>query len=188
MAFHYLLGPVLSHQAGRWQADCAAGRCLAFNAKGECDLVVTSTDSWDDVCGRLPAGWRSDFIALNLGYTTVPPGLWTAPAPLVGLAQDWNLLWHHYRRALRRCDLVLTDAQGVETLLQEGLSHVRPANLFGCSQELLDGLWPDGPRDIDVLFVGNLHPAVQSERLAWLGRLARLASRWKVVIATGVFG
>jgi hypothetical protein len=39
-----------------------------------------------------------------------------------------------------------------------------------------------------VLFVGNLHPAVQRERLPWLGRLARLSERWKVVIATRVFG
>ena len=35
---------------------------------------------------------------------------------------------------------------------------------------------------VDILFVGNLHPAVQRERLYWLGRLARLADKWKVVI------
>jgi hypothetical protein len=37
-------------------------------------------------------------------------------------------------------------------------------------------------RDIDVLFIGNLHPAVQRERLPWLVRLARLARRWNVQI------
>ena len=41
-------------------------------------------------------------------------------------------------------------------------------------------------RDIDVLFVGNLHPAVQRERLPWLARLAKLADRRNVVIRTGI--
>jgi glycosyltransferase involved in cell wall biosynthesis/tetratricopeptide (TPR) repeat protein len=39
-----------------------------------------------------------------------------------------------------------------------------------------------------VLFVGNLHPAVQRERLSWLARLAKLARRWNVVIRTGIPG
>lgn len=39
-----------------------------------------------------------------------------------------------------------------------------------------------------MLFVGNVQPAVQRERLAWLGRLARLRSRWNVVLAAGAFG
>ncbi len=43
-------------------------------------------------------------------------------------------------------------------------------------------------RDIDVLFVGNLHPAVQRERLPWLARLAKLAERRNVVIRTGISG
>ena len=188
MSLHYLLGPLLAGQPIHWQTDRAAGLCVAFDTKGDCDLTVAAIDSWDDIRRRLPHGWRPDFIALNLGYTSIPPCLWTTPAPLVGLAPDWNLLWHHYRRALRRCDLVLTDAPGVEALAREGLRHARPANLFGCAPELLDGPRPDGPRDIDVLFVGNLQPAVQGERLAWLGRLARLAGRRKVVIATGIFG
>src|SRR5437868_5336515 len=35
---------------------------------------------------------------------------------------------------------------------------------------------------------GSLHPAVQGERLPWLGRLARFAERYRVVIRGGVFG
>ena len=46
----------------------------------------------------------------------------------------------------------------------------------------------EGPRDIDVLFVGNVHPAVQGGRLPWLGRLARLAGRYNVLLTSGVFG
>lgn len=125
---------------------------------------------------------------LNLGYTCVPACFWSLPLLLVGLAQDWNLLWHYYRRRLRQCDLVLTDTLGVETLQREGITHARAANLFGCDRTYVEEPWPEGRRDIDVLFAGNFHPAVQRQRLPWLARLAPLARRWNVVLTTGVFG
>jgi glycosyltransferase involved in cell wall biosynthesis len=106
----------------------------------------------------------------------------------VGLATDWNLLWHSYRRQLPACDRDVTDAPGAELLQQEGFRQARAGNLAGCERAFLETAWPDGPRDIDVLFVGNLNPAVQRERLPWVGRLARLGRRWKVVVRAGVFG
>jgi GT2 family glycosyltransferase/tetratricopeptide (TPR) repeat protein len=36
--------------------------------------------------------------------------------------------------------------------------------------------------------IGNFNPAVQRERMSWLGRLARLGRRWNVVLRAGVFG
>ena len=55
-----------------------------------------------------------------------------------------------------------------------GLSHVLPANLYGLGRSYLElATVEEGPRDIDILFVGNLSPAVQRERLAWLGRIGR---------------
>ena len=44
------------------------------------------------------------------------------------------------------------------------------------------------PRDIDVLCIGNMNPAVQRQRLPWLMRLARLGKRWRVAIHAGIFG
>lgn len=109
--------------------------------------------------------------------------------PLVGLAVDWNLQWHHYRaRALPRCDLILTDTHGVDVLHRAGLTHARAANLFGLGRSFLKTPAEPAERDIDVLFVGNLSPTVQRERLPWLGRLAALADRWRVHITQGVFG
>src|SRR5262249_4357672 len=70
---------------------------------------------------------------------------------------------------------------------RERVGHARAANLFGCGRSWLEPP-PDGPRDIDILFVGNVNPAVQRERLSWLARLARLADCRHVVLATGVFG
>src|SRR5262245_58396692 len=129
----YLFGPVPAAFADQnLHPQRQAGACVAFGPTADMDLTIGLDDTWDGLCGRLPAGWRPDFIVLNLGYATVPAGLWSAPVPLVGLAKDWNLLWHAYRRQLPHCDLVLTDAEGVETLARAGLPHARAANLFGC--------------------------------------------------------
>jgi glycosyltransferase involved in cell wall biosynthesis/predicted O-methyltransferase YrrM/Flp pilus assembly protein TadD len=189
MTLRYLFGPVSGNfPAGNLRLERDATRCLTFGPAAGVDLAASTGDTWQDLCARFPQGWLPDFVVLDLHYTTVPSCLWSAPVPIVGLAADWNLLWHYYRHSLRRCDLVLTDSAGVAALGRQGVTWVQRANLFGCGQEFLDYTYPEGPRDIDVLFVGNLHPAVQRERLPWLQRLARLAERWRVVIRTGVFG
>jgi predicted O-linked N-acetylglucosamine transferase (SPINDLY family)/GT2 family glycosyltransferase len=186
----YLVGPVTADLAWRqWQGPRAAGECCAFNATGDTDLTVRPGDSWEDVLGRLPPGWHPDCVFLYLPYTTVPSCLWSAPVPLIGLALDWNLLWHAYRHALPRCDLILTDAPGVVCMQRAGRGHARVAQLFGLDRTFTEAApAKEAERDIDVLFVGNMHAAVQRERLAWLGRLAALGERWRVVLATGVFG
>ena len=139
------------------------------------------------MAAQFPAGWRPDLVALWLNYTGVPGCLWSAPVPIVGLATDWNLLWHEYRQVLPFCDAVLTDGPGVDALARGGIERARPAVLYGAAPDSLGGS-STAERDIDVLFVGNLHPAVQRERLPWLARLAKLAERRNVVIRTGISG
>ena len=163
-----------------------AGRCLAFGPGGV-DLTVAPQARWDDIAAQFPAGWRPDLIALWLNYTGVPDCLWSAPIPIVGLATDWNLLWHEYRHVLPFCDAILTDQPGIEALTRAGIDHARAAVLYGAAPSSLDG-FNTSEREIDVLFVGNLHPAVQRERLPWLARLAKLAERRNVVIRTGISG
>jgi glycosyltransferase involved in cell wall biosynthesis/tetratricopeptide (TPR) repeat protein len=165
-----------------------ARECVAFDPSGATGLAIGLSDSWEDVCRRLPEGWQPDAVALTLAYTTIPPALWKAPVPILGLTADANLLWHYYRRVLTRCDLVLTDTVSQERMRVEGFPHVHAANLYGLGRSYLEAPVEEIPRDIDVLFIGNLHPAVQHERLAWLGRLAAIGERWRVVIRSGVFG
>jgi glycosyltransferase involved in cell wall biosynthesis len=195
MFLRYLFGPVSGPFAEQnLHAQRRSGACLTFGPDGGADLTVRPGDSWDDVRGQLPDGWTPDFLALHLAYAFVPAGLWQAPLPRVALAADWNYLWHYYRGRLTRCDLVLTDSAGAEVLSREGIS-ARAALLCGCDRLFVERAPQSaeqdkarGLRDIDVLFVGNLNPAVQRQRAAWLTRLARLGKRWRVQIRTGIFG
>jgi glycosyltransferase involved in cell wall biosynthesis/tetratricopeptide (TPR) repeat protein len=189
MGLRYLFGPVTPSFADEHLNGLRrSGECITFDHSGKADLAIGAVDTWDDVCHKLPDGWHPDCIALTLAYTTIPPALWKAPVPILGLAADGNLLWHYYRHVLPRCDLILTDVTSQEKMQAAGHHHARVAHLYGLGRSYLDVRDEEYPRDIDVLFVGNLHAAVQRERLAWLGRLAALGGRWRVVIRTGVFG
>lgn len=186
----YLFGPVDAIFATEYlHATRLRGECLVFGHKADpgLDLHIGPTDSWNDILARMPTGWVPDYVVLRVEYATVPFGLWSAPVPLIGLAGDANLLWTVYRRVLPRCDLVLADSPSIAALTRSGLADVWPADLYGCGRSWLEE-HPEAERDIDVLFVGNLHPAVQRERQRWLGKLAALAGRWRIRIATGVFG
>jgi len=188
MTRRYLFGPVTADFAREnLEVHRESGHCLCFDAEGKTDLRIGPDDDWETICGRLPSGWQPDFAMLYLQYACIPRKLWSAPVPLIGLAGDWNLQWHGYRRLLPRCELVLTDAAGAEAGRREGVGHLEVANLFGCEKSFLEPA-PEVERDIDILFVGNVHPAVQRERLRWLGRIARLGERWRVQIHSGVFG
>ncbi len=189
MTLRYLFGPVTSKFANQYlKAPRQQCDCLAFHASEPVDVKVAYGDSWDEVVAKLPPDWRPDLLVLYLPYTAIPPGLWRAPIPIVALAPDWNLLWHTYRHTLPHCDRALTDAPGVEALRRLGITHASSADLFGLGRDFAEHTWPDQPRDIDLLFVGNFHPIVQQERLPWVARLARLSYRWRVVIRQGVFG
>src|SRR5438093_932820 len=160
MALRYLYGPLSTAEDNLTQLR-GKGACLTFGSTGATDLAITQSDCWETIVGRVPKGWFPDCIILQLAYTTIPSALWSAPVPLIGLAGDWNLLWHQYRHQVPCCDAVFTDVPGVVALEREGHQHVIPANLYGCASPFLQGMPTAPARDIDVLFVGNLHPAVQ---------------------------
>src|SRR5262249_34115355 len=106
MPRRYLLGPVSAPFAKENLHDARQrGECLAFNVTGDTDVRIGPEDTWDAVCARLPAGWRPDFVVLDLPYNTIPACLWSAPVPLVALAEDWDLLWHSYRHLRKHCNL-----------------------------------------------------------------------------------
>ena len=129
MSLRYLYGPITRSVADqKLHRYRQSGDCLTFHAdEGEGDILIRPEDSWDDVRARLPEGWAPDLLVLSLAYTTIPECLWSVPLPRLGLAPDWNLLFHYYRHRLPAVDWAITDTAGAELLNRIGLSHVRPA-------------------------------------------------------------
>jgi glycosyltransferase involved in cell wall biosynthesis/tetratricopeptide (TPR) repeat protein/predicted O-methyltransferase YrrM len=156
-----------------------AGRWSVFSA---------TCPSWEAARAPLEGG-PPEALVVWPGYTSVPAWVWSAPVPVVAAAHDPNLLWSGYRHTLPLADLVLTDAPSAERMRRAGLAHARAANLFGLDRHFAAEIdTPEAERDIDLVFVGNVNPHVQSARMPWLGRLAALADRFRVVIATRVYG
>jgi hypothetical protein len=186
MTGRYLFGPVSANAAAPEPAGPhAIGACLTFGPAGAADVPVEHGDCWEAIAARLPEGWHAEFVVLSGANTGIPPGLWSAPVPLVALAADGRRRWHACR-PLRPCDLILTDPATADTLVKEGLTHALAADLPGGERAAVERPEPAGPRDIDVLFLGGLDPVTDREGLPWLGRLARLGERWRVAVAAAV--
>ncbi len=186
MPLRYIACPSNAGRALAWEGEVAAGHCHVVGPGG---VPWADCPAYEALLARLPDGWRPDYALLDLSYPSLPPWVWDAPLPLVALAPDWALQWPLLTLALPRCALVFSDRAGTHALTAAGHAHVREARMFGLRPPFDAALPEAAPaRDIDVLFVGSLNPAVQGERLPWLMRLARLSPGRKVVIATGVFG
>jgi tetratricopeptide (TPR) repeat protein len=184
-----LVGPVSKRFADRHLLSFRqSGQCLAFGPEGP-DVVVRWGDRWPAICQRLPSGWQPDFILLCLAYTRTPPGFAAAPVPVVGYAPDWPILWHVYRHAAAWCDRLWTDIAGTRRLAEAGCNKACAVLPFGHVPDGTAEPSPEAERDLDVLFAGNLNPAIHRDRLPWiarLARLARLAGRWRVLIQESV--
>ena len=181
-----LFGPASPHFAQERFTPPSQHRL--FDTEGKQAITLPIDADWDALARQFPSDWQPDCLVLWLSYNSIPPKLWNAPIPIIGLGADWNLHWHLYLQLWKRCEAGFTDGPGVELFQRAGLSHVRPANLYGLGPSFLKAPNADRPRDIDVLFVGNLNPAIHRRRLHWLGRLAQLSRRWNIVIRTGIFG
>ncbi len=181
MSLRFLFGPERQPEQ-RFPVALRDGRAAAFTQE-----ALRAAASWQEFHAGLPRGFEPDVLAFDLSYNVPPPWLASAPLPVVAIAGDSSLLWHGYRLATG-FDRLLADAESAERLVKQGVSHVRPALLYGVEQVFLDEGAGNWERDIDVLFVGNMHPHVQAERLPWLARLAKLRERHSVVIASDAWG
>jgi tetratricopeptide (TPR) repeat protein len=177
---HFLFGPTddVTFRDRFLCAPCEEGRWTTFSAE-----TSSFADAWMDVSRNV------DALFLWCGNVAIPSWVWSVPVPLIALAPEPHLYWHPYRQVLARCDLVITDSPGTERFHRSGWDHARPGNLQGLDQYFFKEIEQSaGERDIDILFVGDLNPAVQTTWLPWIGRLSALGDRFKVLIATGVSG
>ncbi len=153
------------------------------------EVLCTGTEvlSYPEIEAQYPAGWRPDvFIFWSPEYHPVPRGLESAPCLKVGVFGDWNLGGQSAQQSASMFDLLFADVNGAACLRDLGFDKVVSAPLWSFDPDLHRRI-PNIERDIDILLVGNFNHDIQHERSRWLGRVARLSTRHKVLLASGVF-
>jgi tetratricopeptide (TPR) repeat protein len=88
--------------------------------------------------------------------------------------------WHRYRALLPRCDRVVCAGDDAARLRRLGYDCIHVPSRWNETLPQVEDAVTASPRDVDVLFAGDVHAARQRQRLPWLGRLARLSPRRRV--------
>jgi tetratricopeptide (TPR) repeat protein len=184
---HVLLGP-LNRRAHRATVDLPGFDVKLFDRQDADVAFDPGREPLEALWSRLPSGWQPDrLIWWSPEYSVLPEGIERCPVPSIAVLGDWNLGVWATAPLLEAFDWVVTDRGGVQT--------------FGPQLDVPVDVWPafsfdpaihrrdaGVPRDIDVLFVGNLNSQIQDERAPWLSRIARLGGRHRVLVTSGVYG
>ena len=139
------------------------------------------------VIERVRREWEPDLFLCWMPEIHPPPtGIEDAPITTVALVSDWNVFLPILNVNLARYDAVLCDTPGTRALKSDLVS---PAHVFPLYSQITPIHRPYGqPKDIDVVFVGNLNHASHAVRARYLERLAKLSDRYRIVIATDLQG
>lgn len=134
---------------------------------------------------RLASEWQPDVLLCTFPEMYPPPlDIEEAPVPTVAIISDWNLYGPQLEHNLCRFDAVLSDQQATERLRVHG---IRPQHLFPMYSQMSHvHRCLELPRDIDVLFLGNLNHAIHRERGAMLEAVARESQAFRFVIDAGL--
>ncbi|HTP28760.1 MAG TPA: glycosyltransferase, partial [Anaeromyxobacteraceae bacterium] len=177
-----LVGPGLKDPAGE---EALLVKALRSHA----DVVTFpgGVRSFDEVLAGLPAGWEPEAVLVrDAEFYFLPPGLERSPWPVHALVGDYNLSFDRMLPILDCFDRFYCDERGVRIFRQLGFDQCEFFCLYGYDPEIHRD--SGTPKDLDVVFVGNLNHAVQKERERALYQLARVGARRRVLITSGVYG
>lgn len=116
----------------------------------------------------------------------IPIGLEKSAIPTIAVVSDYNLTLPTQRGLHPFFDLLLCDHSALLVLGRLPFAKVEPWCQFSFRPDV--HRCGDAPRDLDITFLGNLHPVVQRTRLPWLNRLRSLEDRYRVHIGQAVQG
>lgn len=134
-----------------------------------------------------PDDWTPDAVIVrDAEYYPIMPGIENVECPIIGLVGDYNLTLPRMLPIMGMFDHIFCDLRGVELFSKLGHRNVDYFCLYGYDP----GLHRDYgmPKNNDVVFVGNLNFAVQQDRARYLHDLLKLRDRYKIVIASNVYG
>ncbi len=122
---------------------------------------------------------------IELAWNSIPESVLNARVRLIGICQDALLLWHLYRLRVHDLDAVICHPNYESLFRLAGVSQVITSFLAG-PKNRIEPVDPAQKRSIDILVIGNLNPAIHTDRTRFLLPLTRLRPRWNVRIVSGL--
>jgi GT2 family glycosyltransferase/tetratricopeptide (TPR) repeat protein len=136
MGLRYFFGPLPIDSPVVPHRDRQSGECLTFGAAPGADLVIAPEACWPTIEARVPAGWRPDFILLDLSNGPVPMWPQSTPFPVVGLAHGGDVVSGLARRSWEQCDRIVAGP-----IVHRVRSNGSPAD-WDDLRALIDREWP----------------------------------------------
>jgi hypothetical protein len=131
--------------------------------------------------------WAPDLIVNWLPeLCPPPPGIEHVACRTAAIISDWNLYAPEFHWNLARYDLLLSDKAGSLQYRPWGATPRYHGPLYGYHP--LHHWNLGGDREIDVLFIGNLNPAIHQKRARLLEELRTLSGRYRIEILSGLWG
>jgi hypothetical protein len=161
------------------------GHDIRFLAgEGEADFHFSAIETCEEVIARVAETWQPDLLLCWCPEMFPPPHqVENCPIKTAAIISDWNIYYPVLQYNLSRFDMVLMDKLGADCVHFPG---ARTAYFQPVYSQLSSVQHADGPeRDLDIVFVGNMNPAVHVARGRNLERIATLADRYRVEITSG---
>jgi len=105
----------------------------------------------------------------------------------VATISDWNLSYFNIRAAAPFFDLITADRRGTEVLQSLGVQaeywnpYFYNEDRFASNTDSPETLW-------DISFIGRINPWIQRDRANFLRRLLRLSDKYKIRVASRIYG
>ncbi len=134
------------------------------------------------VIDRIAREWPPDMLICFCPEFYPPPReVEHCPVQTAAVISDWNLYQPQLAYNLARFDVVLTDRLGSQCLRLEGATPRYFEPLY--AHRALVHRRLNLPRDVDIMFLGNLNHAIHRRRGRILERVAALSEEYRVFIA-----
>ncbi len=172
--------PVLDHYEG-------AHTIRRFGSDDVADIQYDpAADDMPTIIDRLENEFPVDLVLFWTPDIYPPPDrVEDAPCKTIALVSDWNVSYDLLARNLGRYDIVASDKVGAREIL----------NRHGICPHYITPLYCAHPihhqplglaRDIDILFLGNIHAAGHEYRSYILSQIATWPTEARIVISSGL--
>ncbi|HEY9842889.1 MAG TPA: glycosyltransferase [Candidatus Obscuribacterales bacterium] len=138
-----------------------------------------------DIWRQLPVGWQPDLLIWWGFFFGLPVDIAECPVPSLLVVSDWHTCLGAVLDYVPLFDHVCCDKALQRLLLDQGFTHC--SNWPGYGWDPAPVTPSDGPRDLDISFIGNLNPALYRERNSLLQRLARLAGGHQLFVGQRMY-